>query len=222
MKKYFVFLLCFLVFGCENAEKKDDLTTSTTATTTTTFQYVDNNPIKLGLYKYVNSNTDRILYTDYSTVYDTETDIGSYEVFFTNESLISGNNFQNLWMDYYNKYSNINNYKIGFNISFSTTDGKFFDKTILKPNDAMDFYEYLQIYLYDDVHQIPGQWYSHIEEKDITDETIFSSIKLTNSWNAHLIGDEITLTAFTYDSDDFDSNGKYRGNSFYTIKIKRK
>ena len=224
MKKYFIFLLCLLVFGCEKNEVNTTSTTTNTTTTTTTtaVQYVDDNPIKLGLYKYTNSSTNRTLYTDYETVYNTETDIGSYEVFFTNDSSISGNTFQNLWMDYFKKYGNIDKYKIGYNISFSTTDGNSYDKTILKPDDAMEFYQYLQIYLYDDVHQVPGQWYSHVEEKDITDETIFTSIKLTNSWNAHLIGNEITLTVFTYDSDDFDSNGKYRGNSFYTIKIKRK
>lgn len=222
MKKYLVFLLCILLFGCEKVEEKSEITTTTTTTTTTAVQYVDDNPIKLGLYKYVNSNTNRELYTDYSTVYGADTDIGSYEVFFTNEDSISGNTFQKLWMEYYNKYKNIDQYKIGYNVAFKTTDGKSFDQTILKPDDGNLFYEYLQIYLYDDVHQTPGQWYSHVESDQVKADTIFSSIKLTNSWNASLIGDEITLTVFTYDSDDFDSNNKYRGNSFYTIKIKRK
>ena len=34
--------------------------------------------------------------------------------------------------------------------------------------------------------------------------------------------ESITLTAFTYDEDDFDKENNYRGNSKYTINIKRK
>ena len=34
--------------------------------------------------------------------------------------------------------------------------------------------------------------------------------------------ESITLTAFTYDEDDFDKDNNYRGNSKYTINIKRK
>ena len=35
--------------------------------------------------------------------------------------------------------------------------------------------------------------------------------------------EDIVLTAFTYDSeDDFDVSGNYRGNSKYSINIKRK
>lgn len=32
--------------------------------------------------------------------------------------------------------------------------------------------------------------------------------------------ESITLTAFTYDEDDFDKENNYRGNSKYTINIK--
>lgn len=34
--------------------------------------------------------------------------------------------------------------------------------------------------------------------------------------------ESITLTAFTYDEDDFDKENNYRGNSKYTINIKKK
>ena len=34
--------------------------------------------------------------------------------------------------------------------------------------------------------------------------------------------ESITLTVFTYDEDDFDKENNYRGNSKYTINIKRK
>ena len=56
----------------------------------------------------------------------------------------------------------------------------------------------------------------------MNDDTIITSIKI---YAVEGIDDveEITLTAFTYDNqDDFDDNNNYRGNSKYTITIKRK
>lgn len=220
MKKLLILTICALFIGCTNEEVNNEVTTTTTTTTTTVPAYVDDNPIQLGLYQYFNSNTDRLLVSNYEKNFPSETDIGSFEVFYTRDNNISGGTFQTIWKEYFNKYENIDKYKIGFNIKFSTKDGKNYDQTILKPNDANVFYDYLQIYLYDDVHQEIGKWYSHVENDKVTDETIFSSIKLTNSYDADKMNDEIILTVFAYDDDDFDLNGKYRGNCFYTINIK--
>ena len=53
------------------------------------------------------------------------------------------------------------------------------------------------------------------------DNTILSSIKIFAVTSIDKVED-ITLTAFTYDEDDFDTNNNYQGNSKYSIKIKRK
>ena len=53
------------------------------------------------------------------------------------------------------------------------------------------------------------------------DNTLITSIKL---YGVNLDNVEnIILSAFTYkDTNDFDSEGNYRGNSRYTIRIKKK
>ena len=57
----------------------------------------------------------------------------------------------------------------------------------------------------------------------MNDNTICSSIKLVGDKKTPNISSEIELTAFTYKSnDDFGTNGKYRGNSKYTVTIYRK
>ena len=79
---------------------------------------------------------------------------------------------------------------------------------------------YLYNYLYDDIHQEDGVWYSHIEPEDMKENTIFSSIKLYSAQEGSKIKYPINLTVFTYDSnDDFNELGYYRGNSYYTITI---
>ena len=94
------------------------------------------------------------------------------------------------------------------------------EATITTPDKTFIFNPYIFIYLYDDIHQPDGAWYSHVES--MTDNTLFSSIKLTAIHNLNEITSPVTLTVFTYDTeDDFDEDGNYRGNSKYTININK-
>ena len=81
----------------------------------------------------------------------------------------------------------------------------------------------MYIYLYDDINQTPGTFYSHLEPEDMKDNTIISSIKLFLAQEGSKISSPITLTVFTYDGDeDFTEEKKYRGISSYTINIETK
>jgi hypothetical protein len=73
--------------------------------------------------------------------------------------------------------------------------------------------------MYDDVHVTPGVWYTHLEDKDMKDETVITSIKLTSGSKIKQVGD-IALTAFIYNGDDcFDAEGNYIGLISETIVI---
>jgi len=185
-----------------------------------TGKYIDNNPIKLGLYKYHGRYTDRELITEFSAPWQYHTDISSFEVYFTNESTIPGSNQIEQIDTYKTNYENIENYRIGYIINFLTNE-KEIHKTILSPKDSEDFFEYLEIYLYDDYHRTPGVWYSHTTEEEFNENTLLTSIKLTAGVNVSQIISDITLTAFTYDSNDFDNYGNYKGISKYTIIVKK-
>lgn len=184
-----------------------------------TQKYIDNNPIKLGLYKYYGRNKDRELITEYVTNWNYHKDISSFEVFYTNENYITGYYFQDTFKEYMDKYTNIDNYKIGYKISF-ITNTKEINKIILSPKDTEEFFDYLEIYLYDDYHIDKGIWYSHTTEEQYNDETLLTSIKLTAGKQITDIISDITVLAFTYDYDDFDNEGNYQGNSQYTITVK--
>ncbi len=183
--------------------------------------YQDDNPIKLGLYQYQNKNTNRKLLTEYTGDFAFETDIGSFETFLTQEQEIDSDYFQNTWKKYYDTYTNIDNYRIGYMIRFELNDGTVMEKTLKQPADGDSIYDYIQIYMYDDVHKEINAWYSHVTQEEYNDDVILSSIKLTGSTKIAEVKSPVTLTVFSYSSDDDFKDGQYRGQSKYAINIKK-
>ncbi len=184
--------------------------------------YVDNNPIQIGLY--VKSNSGKKLVTEYTSVWDAEVIMGLFYAIPTNESVVSGKSFEYMWKEYWNKYSNIENYRIGYNIKFTLNTGEIIDRLILNPDHAYTMYPKLQFYLYDDVNLIPGRAYYHVTGPEMTEKTQCTSVKLVGDKETKNIISPIELTVFTYDgTEDFDPlTEKYRGNSYYAILINRK
>ncbi len=185
-------------------------------------QSKNDNPIKLALYEY--KDNQYIKTKEYFSSMDHMKDIAVFSVIYTDQDIVNGSNIKTLWNEYYNKYENIENYKLGYEISFTLNDGQTFDETILKPLDCFSFTfsKYLYIWLYDDINQT-ASWYSHLEKDDYNEKTIMSSIKLMSIYESDKISSPISLTVFTYkDDNDFDKSGKYIGSSKFTMLIKRK
>ena len=188
MKKYLLILLClFIATGCtkkENVNKeKEDIVKEEEKVET----YKDDNPIKVGLYK------DGKLITSYDTVFKDQQDLASFQVYFTNEETIDEGDTKTTFNKYYNEYQNIDNYKIGYEVSFDAND-KHYDKVVKDYDVEFALEPYIYIYLYDDIHQADGAWYSHVTKDDYNDNTLFTSIKLyVAGWN-YQITTPITLT----------------------------
>ena len=83
----------------------------------------------------------------------------------------------------------------------------------------MDKWEHLMTYLYDDYANRNKSFYSHIENNEYNENTLFTAIKLQSSYSCSEITSNIYLTVFTYDTEDDFENNEYRGNSKYTITI---
>lgn len=174
--------------------------------------YKDDNPIKVGLY------VDEYLSKEYTTTKTNMQDITVFNIYYTNKEKLENNYIKYNFNKYYNEYENIDKYKIGFIISFSVND-KTYREQILTPDCEYLFAPYIYIYLYDDIHQTPNTWYSHLLKEEVNDNTIYSSIKLFKADHANEITSPITLSVFTYDKDDFDNNHNYIGSSIYTTTI---
>ncbi len=205
------FLFAFIV-GCSNGSNQVYENIDTNYIEDNQKQeYIDENPIQIGIYE-----NDYTLVKNYVTTKENFKDL-IFSVYYTNEENLGNRNQKYNWNKFYSQYTNIENYKIGFSFSFYVGEEKI-EKNILGP-DIYCFEPYFYVYLYDDINQQDGVFYSHLEENDVDDDTIFSSIKIYLV-DVYKITSPIEFTAFTYDDyDDFDSYGKYRGKSKYTINI---
>ena len=218
MKKiYLIISIFFIITGCSNKEEKEIIHKQEDTNIKEEIienKYIDDNPIKVGLYK--NNN----IIKSYTTNLANYQDITSFDIYYTNEEKLEKLKQKDNYLKYYNKYQNIEKYKTGFYISFEA-EGNKIEELILGPASQHSMSPYLYVYLYDDINQEPGTYYSHLTQEEVKDNTIISSIKLFLAQQGTLITSPITLTVFTYDNeDDFDENNHYRGNSSYTIEIK--
>ena len=177
---------------------------------------------KIGLYIHGQDLSTHNLITEYVSNWEKGKDIECFEAFTTNEKTVSGNTFKNAWEPYWNKYADAASCKIGYCLTFTLNSSEVFTKTIKAPADTAQYFSYIELYIYDDVHQTQGVWYTHLSESDIKDNTFMTSIKLTAGSKISEVKD-IKLSAFTYSSDkDFDpATGMYIGKNSYEITVTR-
>ena len=177
--------------------------------------YVDENPVIVGLYQ-----NGKLIHSVNTSINDGK-DIAILDIYFTNEENVGSTNTKRNFNKFASNYEDVSKYKIGFIVSFSVGD-ELIMEMITGPKDMYALSPYIYNYLYDDVHQPDGSWYSHVTEDEVNDQTIYSSIKLYAASETSKITSPITLMVFTYDTeDDFDDMGMYRGNSKYTITIEK-
>jgi len=183
-------------------------------------EYIDDNPIKLSFYLQNGGIYERK--TEYYDPYQAYTDIDWFNVFLTEDNTITNSGVKNTWYTYFNKYQNINDYRIGYEVKFKLKNGKEFLETVTKPKNVYgySFSEYVYIWVYDDANAT-ASWYRHLEPGEENENTLLTSIKLMATELTHEIDGPIYLTVFTYnDEEDFDETGKYRGISKATLEIK--
>ena len=210
MKKILTLIMCFLLAtGCSTEKvkkvKKEKVKEETKEV------YKDENNMPISFYKDGKKITTENVLLKVGSV------LGTFQIFPSNEDKVEEgwNNFYNEWI----KYDPNHKVKIGYNISYSLNDGRKISHTILNPSNTMDYEGYLAIFLYDDYNNRNNSWYSHVEEKDYSDNTFLTSIKLYGNGAIGDINSNIVITAFTYDTDDdFDPTTKeYRKKKKNTL-----
>ena len=223
MKKiFYIFSILIILFAtaCEKNVKNNEKIE--VVEKEEVIEIVDDNPIKIGIYTR-DSNGYHLVKNEISLPWNQYKDIIVFKILPTQEDNINGWYMQDVFPKYWNLYDNINDYKIGFTLKYTTKDGNF-KWNIINPSDRMyDVFNYVQLYVYDDVTPSKGSWYDHLDDHEITEGVRFTSIKLCASTFINDIIRSMELTVFTYnDYNDFDpETGEYRGNSSYTIKIKK-
>lgn len=161
-------------------------------------------PVKISFYK------NNLKETEVKGNFKGYSDIGVYSVIFSDKDYLKPNTYKDNFNYYYNLNENIKGYKIGYNLKF--TGEKEINQNIFGPSDKEILEPYMAIFLYDDINN-KTSFYSHLEEKDINDNTLMTSIKLYGG-KTELIKSDIKLAVFIYK----DKSNLY---NISTLTIKR-
>ena len=105
IKKILLIGIIFFICGCSlfTKEEKKEITTNNDNVKTED-KYIDDNPIKLGIFLVDNNYHNKSVIKDtYYTDFVSGKDIASFEVFYTGDEVIDGTNFKNTWNTYYDK-----------------------------------------------------------------------------------------------------------------------
>lgn len=157
--------------------------------------------------------TSRNLCTEFTSTWVSGQDIVVLEPLAYEEKVHTGRNAQYaaFWMELWNGYPKAASCKTGYAIALTLENGQTIEQTIVSPKDTQSFFDYMEMYLYDDVHQIPGNWYSHLEEHQMTEETLMTSIKLTAGKKISQVK-SASVSVFVYENaNDFDAQGCFTG-----------
>lgn len=216
MKKVFLIILLLMTVACQKEEEKEISNVEEPKkelVEPVKEEYVDTNPIKVGLY-----NKGKLI-NEMNFKFKDKTDITALEVVFTDISDLKSTNLKENFNKYYQMYDNIKDYKIGFYIELEA-NGEKLENLLLNPDNMHKLHPYLYLYLYDGVHA-KGR-YTHLTMDDLKDDTIYSTIKLFLFQKSNEITSPIKLTVFTYKDENDFLDGHYRGNSKHTVTIYNK
>ncbi len=176
--------------------------------------YIDENNIALGFYDDDWNKIEQI-----TNLWVFHKDIGWPWIFPINKEKLEEGKSKDLWQKYWESNSK---YKFGLEIAYSLISGEKIELTILKPSDNSKHSDYVEIYFYDG-YNATTSWFDHLEDNEINDVTVYTSIKVTSGKYIDQVISPLSLKVFTYDGlDDFDEEGKYRGKSYSTLIINKK
>ncbi len=211
-----LFIPLLLICGCENTNKNVDIKNIKPDIKKEEVKedYIDSNNTPIGIYSLNGNSLTKLNTINKKPV--VEEDLGIFQIYFSNDDSISLNkSFADSYFEKYNEYK----VKVGFNLKFHLITGEDVSYNILSPADCMNRWEHLMNYLYDDYANKGKGFYSHIENDEYNDNTLFTAIKIQSSYQVDEIDSKIDLTVFTYDSEDDFLDNEYRGSSKYTMSI---
>ncbi len=145
-------------------------------------------------------------------------DIGSFEVIASDEALLDGDFFGDIFGRAWTAFPDCGSCKIGYTLRYTLDDGTEIRYSMLAPKH-IEHTEFIEVWLYDDYHREPHQFYSHLKDSQMKGDTLITSVKLTAGKQISRVTD-IWLEAFVCASlDDFDAERNYIGDTSCSIHI---
>lgn len=204
-------VLCFAVMLCSCSAKKDGAASRSTDASTdgavreSAVSHVTESDVSesdapepdiIGIYDDLEDNGTYTRLTRWDKAQVPGEDIAVFDILPSLENTITGQDYSTVWNNC-RLALGITKVDVHLYLEYTTADGGNHAETIDSPNSAESVSQggYIEIYLYDDIHQPDGAWYSHLTEDDVNDDTVISSVKITAG--EHI--DEVTsikLTAY--------------------------
>ena len=124
-------------------------------------------------------------------------DIVVFDLIPSNHTTISGSaSYKELWAHQAAGLGEEGTVKPYVILEYTLSDGSTVSREIRSYAEAEEEVAagYIEVYLYDDVHQPDGTWYSHLTEYTTNNDTVISSVKLTAGAKIDSVS-EVSLTA---------------------------
>ena len=194
---------CLLV-SCKNAENKAEETTFDTDNINIVVSEVTTEapetepplPCLIGFYDELSGNGTYTRLSEWNQPWVLGKDIAVFDVIPSIEEELTGYLYKKLWKAESDKISPEALAKPYFLLEYTLKDGteKSVEIKSYADAEAVIAEGYLEVYLYDDIHQ-DGGWYYHLTESTSNEESVISSFKLTAGKSIYSV-ESIKLIAF--------------------------
>ncbi len=211
--------LFLLLTGCRKIEG-DTITPSPEATETESVTTTDISttahdtteppvplPCLIGFYDDLENNGNYTRLSTWSETWIAGKDIAVFDVIPSSEANLSGSSYKKLWTAEADKLPKEIKAAPYFVLKYTLSDGTKKEVEIKSYVDAEAITNegYLEVYLYDDIHQEDGVWYYHLTAGTTDENTVISSFKLTAGKEISSV-ESISLTAFMDGSSEATIN----------------
>lgn len=185
-------------FQSENTIAADTTVVETTEADTTEKEEVKL-PCLMGFYDDLQDNGTYTRLAEWKAPWIVGRDIAVFDIIPSTAETLSSPSYKRLWNEEENKNFPDSEFKPWFILEYTLNDGTSEEITINGYEDAQKVTDngYLEIYLYDDIHQEEGAWYYHLTKDTTTENTVISSVKLTAG---KLISSVTTIRLTAFDS----------------------
>ncbi len=180
-----------------NASVDTTVSSNDTADSTVDSDSTESVPCFVGFYDDLEGNGVYTRLDEWKVPWIVKEDIAVFDVIPSDKDVLNGSSYKDLWISESEKVSNSGLVEPYFNISYTLVDGTVKTSFISDYTDAeaITAEGYIEIYLYDDIHQEEDAWYYHLTDVTTTENSVISSIKITAG---NYINDVNTITLTAY------------------------
>ena len=210
MRKLISLLLLFscLLVSCGNSKTEteettfdtDDINIIVSEVTTEAPETEPPLPCLIGFYDELTGNGTYTRLTEWHEPWVLGKDIAVFDVIPSAEETLTGRSYKKLWTEESDKVSPESLARPYFVLEYTLKDGteKSVEIRSYADAEAVCAEGYLEVYLYDDIHQ-DGGWYYHLTASTSNEQSVISSFKLTAGKGIYSV-ESIKLSAYMENS----------------------